>query len=175
MNQAHLTALYMTPMILLTMLGREPASASVLAQTQLAGLSGVNVHLSVIGDLQTPDAERLESALRHRVAEQMERAGLGLTTKGSEWLLLDVEVRRIDDRSLAPASLAVAIRARLREPVALRRNPALDVPGGGALTWWKDILLTCSQEALEGRVFDGVELALLGFIDEWKIENPQRR
>ncbi len=145
-------------------------TASTLAPTQLKGLGAVNVsvQVSIEGCSETGG---VESALKTRVEEALTKSRLAVVARGEEWL--DVRITGRPVESGKASTLALAVSVRLREHVSLRRDPSLDVPGGGALTWWREGLWLSSREqlqkTLEEAVLDYVEL----FTDQVKSVNNE--
>ncbi|MEO8189318.1 MAG: hypothetical protein ABI682_03165 [Acidobacteriota bacterium] len=132
--------------------------ASTLAPTQLKGLDAVNISVQVSIEGRS-DAASVENALKARVEEALAKSKVGVVARGEEWLEIKITGRPIE--SAKPSMFALAVSVRLREHVSLRRDHSLDVPGGGALTWWREGLWLSSQEQLQKTL----EEAVLDYVD----------
>ena len=141
---------------------------STLAQTQLKGLTAVNVSVHVSGDLG-PNAHELENLARALVAKCLGGAGIALVAINGETLRIEIEGVRANCSS-GPASVVVRVKAQLVEHVTLNRN-SRDVPGGGAITWWRDGMEIGSEGRVEKLAEDALDYFIGSLLDEWRIEN----
>jgi hypothetical protein len=137
---------------------RQASLGSTLAPTQLKGLTGVNVSVQV--SREVPQEKELEGVLKKRVEDALVNSGLSTVAREEEWLEIRVSGKPIGGGT--EATIAMFVSVRLREHVNLRRNHSLDVPGGGALTWWREGLWLSAPEevrkTLEEAVLEYVEL-----------------
>lgn len=147
-----------------------PSLASSLAPTHLKGLTAVNVSVHVSREI--PGSRALESLLKRRVEDALVRAGLSVVARGEEWFDVNVSGRPIQVGKRR-AMFALSIAVHLREHVRLRRDTALDVPGGGALTWWDQCLTLASADELQNTIAKAVLRFVELFTDDVRSVNNQ--
>jgi len=145
------------------------SEGSTLAQTQLRGLTGVNVAVHVSGELE--DREGIETFVRQKVEEYLRRSGIALVATNSETMRVEINGARSSCVGGEPL-VAIHVAAKLIEHVSLRRDPSSDVPGGGAITWWRDGTKMCAEKGARQTIETAIDYFLGAFTDEWKAENP---
>jgi hypothetical protein len=150
--------------------GAATCAGSTLAQTQLKGLTAVNVGVRVSPEVGE-DAGDLEDFARKVVEKALGGAGIQLVAKTGEWFKVDVKAVRLTCADGGNARVVLFISARLIEHVGLKRDPSKDVPGGGAITWWREGMKACSSGDLRKAIGDSVDYFVTSFTDEWQIEN----
>lgn len=139
-----------------------------LAPTQLKGLGGVNVYVDVVPEVRSV-ANDIENTIKKKVEEALVQAGLSTVARNSEGLKIRVDARSIENRK--EQLFALFISVRLREHVSLKRDASLDVPGGGAFTWWREGLLVSSRENLLKNIEETVLSYLELFTEEVQVAN----
>lgn len=146
------------------------ARASSLASTQFRGLIGVNLTVDVaaaFGDRRGP----LETAIRKRVKGILITNRIGEHSAVGQYLEIEVDVLAAITAGANPVR-PIHIGVRLREPVLLKRDRAIEVPGGGALVWWRDTYDSVPEAKLTDVVLDHVEDLVRVFADEVRSMNP---
>jgi hypothetical protein len=149
-------------------------AGTTLAATQLAGLKGVNLAVTVEGDLPEDEARELERTLEEWLTARFTEEGLSLVANDAEWFYFIVKARYMEGPS-EDGAVALAMSARLREQVILRRNRRLRVPGGGGLTWWKDALVVTRLDEMGKKMKPVVDHLMEAFLGAWRDENPGLR
>lgn len=149
----------------------ETAASTTLAQTQLRGVTGVYVYVTVARELE-PQSAALKGLVKSKLEDEFVRAGLSLKAAHSETFYLDVKAVPVECKA-GEKLFALLVRARLTEDVALKRDPELRLPESPA-TWSKESLVVSSGADLQRAIERSLEYFVSAFTDEWKIENPER-
>ena len=157
----------LTFMILFSSLGIRPAMGSRLMQTQLGGLRGVDVSVSVTRLLDS-EADAASKTIKSQVEAILCDGGLSVGDKHSEWLSIKIQAhipQGCDEMA------AIFVSVQLREHVSLVRDSSLDVPGGGAITWWREQALAVPRAEMRMRVESIVKRFVGLFVEQVQLAN----
>jgi hypothetical protein len=140
------------------------AEASSLAETQLAGLKGVNLIVSVDRDLSGADA--LGQVITEKAKEILAQGGLSHDGPDGVWLSILVKLHPSDEK-LRPEDVLIQVRVELSEHVRLNRDRSIKVPQG-AITWSEDSVRIKSKAEVRESVLKQVDWAVGLFTDTVK-------
>ena len=144
---------------LLTAGGESAPAASQLKPIHLKGITGVNVVVFV--DREVEGFMSVETKLLERVNTILAAGSLSSGSRIDLTLSVEAMLYPLDAVKTPNVSL-LGLQVLLREPVQLRRNPKLKIPGGnGAITWsrkWATLEPTADlPSAIEREVVSLVE------------------